>query len=62
MNGRMIFGILWIGLAALISCLPYTPHGTGSAILIAGNVAIGALIALWGMAAKGYFSTYASRD
>lgn len=53
----MIVGLIWVGLAVLLTYSPYAPNGTGPTLLIAGNIVIGVALFLWGMAAKGYFAS-----
>jgi hypothetical protein len=53
MNGRMIFGIVWMASAAFASYLPGIPKGAYSIMI--GNFFLGLMLTLWGMAAKGYF-------
>ena len=46
MNARMIFGSFWAGFAGLVSLMPYLPHW--AAIVIDGNMVIGAALFVWG--------------
>lgn len=52
MNAGMIFGLLWLGLVALLSYIPDLPGGYW---LLAGNALIAVAVFALGMAAKGYF-------
>ena len=53
MNTRMVFGLLWMAFAGLISYMPDLP--SWSTAVLVGNLLIGLSAFLWGMAGKGYF-------
>ena len=50
MNARMLFGIFWIGLVALLTYFPDVPKP-----IFWGNLLVGLAVLIWGAAAAGHF-------